>query len=174
MNILITGGSGFIGRHLTQSLLADGHQVWILSRAPQKMSVRPGIHPVGWDGRSDAGWGHLVNEMDAIVNLAGKSLASWPWTAATKQAFWDSRIRPGEALVAAIQKADRRPRVLLQSSGMNHYGLHGDLADESTPPADDFLARLTVAWEASTRAVEDLGVRRVIIRSAVVLARQGG
>jgi uncharacterized protein (TIGR01777 family) len=174
MNILITGGSGFIGRHLTQSLLTDGHQVWILSRAPQKMSVRPGIHLVGWDGRSDAGWGHLVNEMDAIVNLAGKSLASWPWTAATKQAFWDSRIQPGEALVTAIHKATRRPRVLIQSSGINHYGLHGDLADESTPPADDFLARLTVAWEASTRPVEDLGVRRVITRSAVVLARQGG
>jgi hypothetical protein len=174
MNILITGGSGFLGRYLTQSLLADGHQVWILSRTPTTTPSRPGVHVVGWDGRSEAGWGHLVNEMDAIVHLAGKSLASWPWTAATKQAFWESRIRPGEALVAAIQKASHRPRVFLQSSGINHYGLRGDLADESTPPADDFLARLTVDWEASTRPIEDLGVRRVITRSAVVLTRNGG
>lgn len=174
MNILIAGGTGFLGRYLTQTLVAAHHHVWILSRTPQRASFPAEVQVVGWDGRTDAGWGHLVNEMDAIVNLSGKSLASWPWTASTKQAFWDSRLQPGRALVSAIQKATRRPRVFLQASGINHYGLRGDPADESTPPADDFLARLTVAWEASTRPVEEMGVRRVVLHSAVVLAAHGG
>jgi uncharacterized protein (TIGR01777 family) len=112
--------------------------------------------------------------MDAIVNLAGKSLSSWPWTKAVKQEFWDSRTNAGQVVVEAVTQATRRPKVLIQSSGIGHYGLTGSMADEDTPPADDFLARLTVAWEDSTKPVEDLGVRRAVIRSAVVLGRQGG
>jgi len=171
---LITGGSGFLGRALSKSFLADGHQVWALSRAPHKARVPQGVQVVFWDGKTAQGWGHLVNEMDVIVNLAGKSLSSWPWTKATKKEFWDSRINSGQAVAEAIRNATHRPRVLVQSSGINHYGLRGDLADESTPPAGDFLARLTMKWEASTRSVEDTGVRRVITRSAVVLAKDDG
>jgi uncharacterized protein (TIGR01777 family) len=112
--------------------------------------------------------------MDVVIHLAGKTLASFPWTAAAKQAFHDSRIFPGLALTQAIREADRRPRVFVQASGINHYGLRGDIADESTPPGDDFLARLTVKWEDATKAVEDLGVRRVVIRTAVVLGKGEG
>jgi uncharacterized protein (TIGR01777 family) len=87
----------------------------------------------------------------------------------------DSRVRPGRALVSAIQNATRRPRVFLQTSGVNRYGLRGEgLADESTPPAADFLAQLTVPWEDATKPVEELGVRRVIFRNAVVLDRKDG
>jgi uncharacterized protein (TIGR01777 family) len=87
----------------------------------------------------------------------------------------DSRVNPGRALVSAIQKAARRPRLFLQTSGVNRYGLRGEgIADESTPPADDFLAQLTIPWEDATKPVEELGVRRVIIRNAVVLGRKGG
>jgi uncharacterized protein (TIGR01777 family) len=116
-----------------------------------------------------------VNEMDAVVNLTGFGLEHWPWTKRKKQKFVDSRVIPGRALVSAIEKATRRPRVFMQTSGINRYGLRGEgLADESTPPADDFLAQLTVPWEDATKPVEELGVRRVIIRNAVVLARKGG
>src|SRR5512145_820116 len=81
----------------------------------------------------------------------------------------------GRALVSAIQNAERRPRVFLQTSGINRYGLRGEgIADESTPAADDFLAQLTVQWENATRSIEELGVRRVIARNAVVLARSDG
>jgi uncharacterized protein (TIGR01777 family) len=174
MKVLITGGAGFLGAALTQSLLADGHQVWLLSRDPQGARVPPGAQAAAWNGRTAAGWGGLVNEMDAIVNLAGKSLASWPWTRAVKQEFWESRTNAGRAVVEAVSQAAHRPKVLIQSSGINHYGLDGPMADEDTPPADDFLARLTVAWEESTRPVKALGVRRVVIRTAVVLGRDGG
>lgn len=171
MKVMIAGGSGFLGRALTKSLLADGHQVFILTRGTR---IPEGAQAVQWDAKTTNGWGHLVNEMDVMIHLAGKSLASWPWTAATKQAFHDSRIIPGLVLAQSIQQATHRPGIFVQASGINHYGLRGDLADESTPPGDDFLAQLTVKWEDATRSVEELGVRRVVIRSAVVLGKGDG
>lgn len=172
MNVMIAGGSGFLGRALTKSFLADGHNVFILTR--RSPSTLNGAQALQWDAKTVNGWGHLVNEMDVMIHLAGKTLASWPWTAATKRAFLDSRIIPGLALAQSIRQATHRPGIFLQASGINHYGLSGDLADESTPPGDDFLAQLTVKWEAATESVEELGVRRVVIRSAPVLAKAGG
>lgn len=174
MKVLIAGGTGFIGRSLAASLLAEGHQVWALGRHVPGRPFPGGPQIIQWDARTVAGWGGLIGEMDAVVNLTGKSLASWPWSKATKQEFRDSRLRAGSAIVQAIAAAKHRPRVLIQSSGINHYGLHGSSADETTLPGDDFLARLTVDWEASTQPVEELGVRRAVIRSAVVLGRDGG
>jgi uncharacterized protein (TIGR01777 family) len=171
MNILIAGGSGFLGQALTKSFLADGHKVFILSRGSHAPA---GTQAVKWDARTTQGWGHLVNEMDVIIHLAGRSLSSWPWTAATKRDFHDSRILPGLALAQAVLEATRRPGIFIQASGINHYGLYGDLADESTPPGDDFLAQLTVQWEHATKSVEELGVRRIVIRTAVVLGKDGG
>jgi uncharacterized protein (TIGR01777 family) len=171
MNVMIAGGSGFLGRTLTKSFLADGHKVFILTR---RGSVIPGAQHVKWDAKTTNGWGHLVNEMDVVIHLAGRTLASWPWTAATKRDFLDSRTLPGLALAQAILEADHRPDIFIQQSGINHYGLHGDTADESTPPAEDFLSQLTVRWENATKHVEELGVRRIVIRTAVVLGKGEG
>jgi hypothetical protein len=170
MKVLIAGGSGFMGKHLIESLIADSHQVWVLSRNPnQKIK---GAQVIGWDGQTPDGWGHLIEEVDAVVNLSGLSLYYWPWTKGKKQRFYDSRVKPGNALATAIKNASHRPEVLIQISGINHYGLRGEaVADESTPPADDYLAQLTVAWENATKSVKDVGVRHVVCRTAVVLAR---
>ena len=170
MNVLIAGGTGFLGTTLTNSLLADRHKVIVLTRrAPNQPNQ------IQWDGVTTDGWGNLVNDVDAIVNMTGYSTEHWPWTKRLKKRFEDSRVFPALALASAIGSALRRPRVYLQASGINHYGLRGDLvADESTPPGDDFLAQLTVKWENASRAIEDFGVRRVIVRSAVVLAKRGG
>ncbi len=173
MKVLIAGGAGFLGVALTKSLLVDKHRVYLLTRKPNA-AVPAGAESVQWDGKTTGGWGSLVNEMDIVIHLAGKTLASWPWTDKTKRAFLDSRVQPGLALAEAIRKAAQRPRVFIQQSGINHYGLRGGPADESTPPADDFLAQLTVKWEAATKSVEELGVRRVVTRTAVVLAKGGG
>lgn len=170
MKVLIAGGSGFMGNHLIKSLTADSHQVWVLSRN-QNQTIN-GAQVVLWDGRTTNGWGHLVEEIDAVVNLSGLSLYNWPWTKSKKQRFLDSRIEPGRALATAIKNASHRPEVFIQISGINHYGLRGeDVADETTPPGDDYLSQLTVAWEESTKSVEDVGVRHVVCRTAVVLAR---
>ena len=171
MNIMIAGGSGFLGNALARSFLADGHQVFILTRSTHSL---PGTQAVPWDAKTTNGWGHLVNEMDVIVHLAGKTLASWPWTVATKRAFHDSRVIPGLALVEAILQATQRPGIFIQQSGINHYGLSGDLADESTPPGSDFLSQLTVEWEDTTKPLEELGLRRVVTRTAPVLDKKDG
>jgi uncharacterized protein (TIGR01777 family) len=169
MKVLIAGGAGFMGRHLIKSLIADNHKVWVLSRYPNK-SVE-GAQVVKWDGKTTKDWAHIVNDMDVVVNLAGLSLYYWPWTSRKKQRFIDSRVEPGHALATAIKDASHRPEALIQISGINYYGLQGEgIADESTPPADDYLAQLTVAWEDATKSVEEVGVRHVICRTAVVLA----
>lgn len=169
MKVLLAGGTGFMGKHLIESLIADSHKVWVLSRNPNK--TIKGAYLVEWDGKTTNGWGHIVEEMDAVVNLSGLSLYNWPWTKRKKQRFYDSRVEPGHALATAIQSASHRPGVFVQISGINHYGLRGEQpADESTPPGDDYLAQLTVAWENSTKSVEEIGVRRVVCRTAVVLA----
>ncbi|MGE5251040.1 MAG: TIGR01777 family oxidoreductase, partial [Bacteroidota bacterium] len=154
--------------------LRQGHQVWTLARHAPKRPMPPGAEFLEWDGRTAGGWAKVINEVEVVLNVAGKSLASWPWTAATRREFRESRVHAGQAITQAIAQAAHRPRVLVQSSGINYYGLSGETAEESTPPAGDFLARLTVDWETSTRPVEDMGLRRVITRSAVVLARGGG
>jgi uncharacterized protein (TIGR01777 family) len=170
MKVLISGGTGFMGTHLIKSLTADNHQVWVLSRSLEKSVENAQI--VVWNGKTTDGWGHIIDEMDAVVNLAGLSLYHWPWTKRKKQRFLDSRVEPGRALASAIKSADHRPDVLVQISGINYYGLRGEkVANESTPPGDDFLSRLTIAWEAATKSVEEVGVRHIVCRSAVVLAR---
>lgn len=170
MNVLIAGGSGFIGTALSRALERDGHRVFILTRSQPR---RP--NQILWDGKTTNGWGSRINEMDAVVNLTGYGLEHWPWTKRQKQKFIDSRVLPGLALASAIKDSSRRPRVFLQTSGINRYGLRNDgMADEATPPAGDFLAQITVGWEDATKSVEGLGVRRVITRNAVVLAGRGG
>lgn len=170
MNVLIAGGSGFLGSALANSLESDGHNVFILTR---RKPSRP--NHIQWDGRTADGWGSRLNEMDAVVNMTGHGLEHWPWTKRQKQKFLDSRVLPGLTLASAIKDSSRRPRVFVQTSGINRYGLRNEgLADESAPPAADFLAQLTVKWEDATKSVEELGVRRVITRNAVVIARRGG
>ena len=170
MKVLLAGGSGFLGSALKKSLEQRGHEVTLLTRRVPKTSGQ-----VQWDGTTTLGWGRIVNEVDAVVNLTGVGLEHWPWTPRQKKRFTDSRVLPGLALVSAIKSASRRPGIFLQISGINHYGLRGEgIADESTPAADDFLAQLTVQWEAATQPVEELGIRRVIARTAPVLSARGG
>lgn len=170
MRVLIAGGSGFLGTALRKSLESDGHDAYVLTRG-----VARSPKEIQWDGKTAHGWGQIMNEIDAIVNFTGHGLEHWPWTAKQKRKFLESRIFPGRALVSAIQKATYPPRIFVQASGVNRYGLRGEgIADESTPAGPDFLAQLTVPWEDATKPVEELGIRRVIIRNAVVLARRGG
>src|SRR6266498_990745 len=154
MKVLIAGGSGFLGTALKNSLIKSNHNVFILTRHASKE-----VTEIQWDGKTPDGWGDVIKEMDAVVNLTGFGLEHWPWTKRQKQRFLDSRILPGRALVSAIQSASRRPNVFLQISGVSYYGLRGEgVADESIPAADDFLAQLTVQAEAATQSVEELGV----------------
>jgi hypothetical protein len=175
MRILIAGGTGMIGTALTKSLLVDGHQVWVLTRNPGKAHLPEGVTALGWNGGNTQGWGDELSRMDAVVNLVGERLSRWPWTKQQKQRFWDSRVRAGRALAQAIQAASPRPKVLIQASGVNYYGPRGlEPVTEADGAGKDFLAGLCEAWEASTQPVEKLGVRRVILRSAIVFSARAG
>lgn len=176
MRVIIAGGTGLIGRALTASLLKDGHEVIVLSRGAAAPVDFPGeARLVRWDGRSAEGWGQLINEADALVNLAGQNLSSGRWTSKRKQSILSSRVNAGKAFVQALQQADKLPAVLVQASGAGHYGVENPaLLDENAPIGNDFLAGITKHWEDSTLPVEAMGLRRVIIRSGVVLSRTGG
>ena len=181
MRVIITGGSGLIGRELTASLVQDGHEVIILSRNPEQVTNLPSAaQAVAWDGKTTTGWGELVEETDAIVNLAGESIAGEGfipsrWTAERKQRIRQSRIDAGKAVAAAVAAASRKPEVVIQSSAIGYYGPHEDeLIDEEFPAGDDYLARVCADWEAASAAVEDQGVRRVIIRTGLLFTVQGG
>ncbi len=170
MRVLIAGGTGFLGSALAGRLRAAGHEVWVLTRRSRRAE-----NEIQWSGTSADGWSRRLDQVDSVVNVSGYGLEHWPWTPSRKQQFVDSRVRPGEALTAAIRTVHRPPRVFIQISGINYYGATGEgIADEDSPAAGDFLAQLTVKWEASTKSMEELGVRRVVARSAVVLAIQGG
>ncbi len=177
MNVIITGGTGLIGRALAADLLKEGHEVIVLSRRPEAYvgRVPAGVRLERWDGRTAEGWGHLVEGADAIVNLAGENIAAGRWTAERKRRIRESRVHAGEAVTAAVLAAREKPRVVIQASAVGYYGPHGDEeVDEDTPPGNDFLARVAVDWEASTAPVEEHGVRRVIIRTGIVLTPEGG
>jgi len=185
MRVIITGGTGLIGRALTTSLAADGHEVIILSRAPEKaMGLPKGARAEKWDGRTADGWGALADGADAIVNLAGESIGgenmlalfTKRWTPERLQLIRDSRVNAGNAVKQAIEHARQKPKVLIQSSAVGYYGLRGDdEITEDTPAGDDPLAKICVAWEATTADVEKMGVRRVVIRTGgVVMSTQGG
>ncbi len=176
MHVIITGGTGLIGRALAHSLAGDGHQVTVLSRSPERhRDFPPGVALVAWDGRTAQGWGDRVDTADAIVNLAGESIAAGRWTPERKRRIRESRVNAGQAVVEAVRAAANPPQVVVQASAVGYYGPRGDEpVTEETPPGSDFLAQVCVAWEASTAPVEELGVRRAVIRTGVVLSTRGG
>lgn len=176
MRIIITGGSGLIGQALTESLAADKHEVTILSRHPERVKSFPaGVKVEKWDGRSAVGWGHLANGADAIVNLAGENIAAGRWTAERKARIRRSRVNAGRAVVEAVRAATNKPQVVIQASAVGYYGpRRAEEVTEETLPGDDFLAQVCLDWERSTVPVEALGVRRVIIRTGVVLSPEDG
>lgn len=176
MKVIITGGSGLIGRALTASLAADDHEVIILSRTPERVSGLPnGARAEAWNGKTAEGWGHLVEGAGAIVNLAGAGVADGRWTEDRKRLILDSRVNAGNAIVEAVRAAKSKPNVVLQSSAVGYYGPHGiEDVTEQTPPGDDYLAGVCQAWEASTAEIGNLGIRRIELRSGVVLSMDGG
>jgi hypothetical protein len=178
---MITGGTGLIGRALSANLAADGHEVIVLTRSVQQASpLTEGVRAEKWDARTAEGWGQLADGADAIVNLAGASLAGegfFPtrWTEERQRVISDSRLHAGRAVVEAITQAKQKPRVVIQSSAVGYYGFRDKVLTEEAEAGDDWGACFTAeVWEPATAPIEEMGVRRVVVRSGVVFSTTGG
>jgi uncharacterized protein (TIGR01777 family) len=166
MRVLLTGGTGFIGDPVARALRAAGHDVTIVSRHPGHVPAKA----IAWDGVRDA-----MRETDAVVNLAGESIAGGRWTDARKRAILDSRLDATRTLVDAIAAAPARPAVLVNASAIGFYGPRRDEElDESAPAGEGFLADVCRRWEAEALRAQPLGVRVVALRLGVVLGPDGG
>ena len=167
-NILISGASGLIGSALAKELTESGHNVYTLDRTDSDS-------PFFYDQAK--GEIHLSNEvpLDAVINLAGASIADGRWTRKRKQLIWDSRVRTTQLLSEALGKLSKPPEVMLSASAIGFYGNNADSpVDESAESADDFLANLSVAWESATDAAAEAGIRVVRLRFGLVLDADGG
>lgn len=175
MRVVIAGGTGFLGQRLTRSLVRDGHEVVVLTRRSATGAPPAGVRYALWDGRTGRAWAAHLDGADALVNLAGENIAAGPWTRARRQSILESRLLAGQACLEALAETGRRPAMLLQASAVGYYGDRGDtVLDEDAPAGQGFLAEVASRWEASTAVAETLGVRRAVIRTAVVLGRDGG
>ncbi len=176
MNIVIAGGSGFLGTALTNALTRDGHAVTILTRQkPASLSDRPHVKHVQWDPDGHTGpWAQTLDGANALINLAGESIAARRWSANQKRKLRESRLLATQSLTRAIRETARVPPVFISGSAVGYYGDRGDeTLTESSPPGRDFLAALARDWEAA--ASDAATVTRVaLIRTGIVLDRNGG
>lgn len=173
MKILVTGGSGFIGQHLCRRLAAHGHELIVLSRRPRR---RARLLPE--DTRIIDTLDAITNDekIDGIVNLAGESLFSGRWTDRRKKTLFDSRVGVTQALVGLVARLERKPAVLVSGSAVGFYGNaeNAELTEDSPARKRDFGYLLCDAWEQAARPVSRQGVRLCLIRTGIVLGRDGG
>lgn len=175
--VLITGGSGFIGRKLAQELLARGDQVTVLTREVEqaRKQLPRGVRCASWSPDKEGPWFDELAVIDAVVHLAGASVAT-RWTPANKQKIERSRIESTRLVVEAIGRAKHKPSVLVNASATGYYGPQPSdkELDETAPPGQGFLADVCTRWEEAARAVAAHGVRDVEVRIGVVLGEGGG
>ena len=178
MRVFITGGTGLIGRRVTQRLLDRGDHPVVLTRNTDETRRRPGFESLelvqGDPGRQGV-WQAAVDGCDAVVNLAGENIFSGRWNAELKRRIRDSRVYGTEHVVEAISQARTKPGVLVQGSAIGYYGAHDDqILDENCPSGSDFLAVVCRELEDAAHQVEALGTRLAIVRTGIVLARGEG
>ncbi len=172
MRILITGGTGLIGKHLCKALLAEGHELTVFSRNPVSVPVKCGA---GVQAMAALAEWQPDKVFDAVINLAGEPIVDARWTDQRKQVLRASRVTVTEELVRRMGAAEHKPAVLLSGSAVGYYGGRGDLPlDEASEAGTDFPARLCVDWEVAASAAEGLGVRVCLLRTGLILAKEGG
>ncbi len=172
MRILITGGTGLIGRHLCAVLLAQGHVLTVLSRRPATVAAKCGR---GVQAMSSLDEWTSDRAFDAVINLAGEPIVDAHWSAKRKQVLLVSRVGLTQKLVQRIAAAQQKPTVLLSGSAVGYYGNGGDtVLDEAMMAGYDFPSELCAAWESAAQMAEQSGVRVCLLRTGLVLSQRGG
>lgn len=168
--IAITGASGLVGRHLADFLRAGGHRVFSLVRRPPRTDDE-----IFWAPESGEIDASALEGLDAVVHLAGVSIASGRWTASRKRAIRESRVEGTALLARTLAKLAQPPRVLVSASAVGYYGDHGSgVLTEESSPGDDFLAEVCREWEAAASPAAEAGIRVVHPRFGIVLSGSGG
>lgn len=184
MRVVVSGGTGFVGRALCHALVARGDEAVVLTRGPSRdtrhscveCGVGGKLELATWTPEEPGSWMGVVDGADAVVHLAGATVADERWTEERKAVLRSSRIESTKLLAEAIATSQRKPSVFVSTSGVGHYGMRtGDrLLTESDPAGDDFLATLTRDWEAAASRAREAGVRTCHPRLGLVLGRGGG
>jgi len=175
MKIAIAGGTGFIGSALCDRLIELGHSIVLISSRPAPSQLPPNREWVTWKPGQSGPWEEAVDGVDAVINLAGEPIPAKRWTAAQKEKIRASRVNTTTALVVAIGKAKKKPKLLINSSAIGYYGPRGDEAVvEDTKPGNDFVSRVCIEWEEEAQKAESFGVRVVCLRTGIVLGKGGG
>lgn len=177
MNIVVAGGTGFIGQALCAALLHGGHRVSLLTRHTGQVLHQPDAHMnvVEWNARDTGPWEELLEGADAVINLAGAPIADGRWTDERKRLLTESRVLTTRLLVRALSRRSSKPRVFISASGIGYYGASDDrLLDEGAARGTGFLADLCLAWEAEAMSAAEFGTRVVILRTGMVLEADGG
>jgi uncharacterized protein (TIGR01777 family) len=171
MRVLLTGATGFVGRALTQRLYGEGHEVIGVSRVAEKARDFPGLSgAVGWDGLDEV----FQRPVDVVIHLAGETVQG-RWNKAKIQAVRESRLTTTAALVDAIVRAPKPPKVLLSASGIGYYGEGGETKlNESAAAGDDYFAEVCVKWEAEATRARACGCRVVLLRFGIIIGPGGG
>jgi uncharacterized protein (TIGR01777 family) len=176
MQIVITGGTGFIGRPLCAALCQKGHRITLLTRRIEaQRSCDSNVTAVEWNGRETGAWEHCLEGADAVINLAGAPIADGRWTDTRKRHLSESRVLTTRVLVEALSRSPSKPRTLVSASGIGYYGASDDrVLDEDAARGQGFLADLCLAWEAEALRAAEFGVRVVMLRTGMVLEQDGG
>jgi len=173
VKILLTGGTGFIGRRLARRLSAEGHTLHLLVR-PGRTGIGPSVECSVWDVLTGDPPSTALAEADAIIHLAGEPVAQ-RWTPETKRRIRETRVGATRRLVAALAALERRPRLLVSASAIGYYGSRGDeVLTEASSPGRGFLPEVCVAWEQAATEAEALGLRVVRLRIGIVMGPEGG
>ncbi|MCD5325547.1 MULTISPECIES: TIGR01777 family oxidoreductase [Pontibacillus] len=174
MRIAITGGTGFVGTHITRHFVHQGHEVYILTRNPDKHPNTDKVKYVGWL-KDEFSPEQELPPLDGIVNLAGENLNSSRWTEETKKRIMNSRIEATEAVLDLIKKMEHPPGVLVNASAVGFYGTSKSetFTEETTTPGDDFLANVVTEWEKRAEQATNHNVRTVYLRFGVILGEEG-
>jgi|SRR5699024_8405558 len=173
MNIVISGGTGFIGGHLRRKLLQEGHYLTVITRFPEDYAnvAAENQQFISWD----AELADKMEQADAVINLAGTSIFGSRWTQSVKDRLYSSRIESTRKMVEAIKKAENPPEVFLSGSAAGYYGNRGEeQLTETNSSGDDFLVQLCIDWEEEAQKVSEAGVRLVTSRTGIVLEQGGG
>jgi uncharacterized protein len=176
MNVVVAGGSGFIGRKLIERLLLSHHNVTVISRMPEKTrQYFPTVKVEFWDAKAEHTLAAIVAGTDAVINLAGESIAAKRWTQKQKDRILSSRIDSTRLMVHAIKKANHKPAVMLNASAVGYYGnvAEGEVT-ETSPRGKGFLADVCAATEAEALQAEKFSVRVVLLRTGIVLDKNAG